>query len=78
MVLQTWKGLLQSFPGHQATRISSRALENGDVRVFTSTVWDYPEELEEWRESPWSAEELLTAIDPPAYDISEETLEDFS
>jgi hypothetical protein len=76
--LLTWKGYLQSFPGNLATRISARALANGDVYLYTMLVWEYPEQLEEWRESEWSAANLLRKVNPPAYDIHEETFEDFS
>lgn len=78
LALISWKGYLQAFPGHISTRVSARALENGDVRVFVSTVWEYIEQLEEWRGSEFSAEKILTMIDPPAYDTIVETLEDFS
>lgn len=76
--LLSWKGYLQAFPGFMAMRVSARALDNGDVRVHVATVWEHPEFLEEWRNSDWSARYLLEAIHPPAYDIAEETLEDFA
>ena len=76
--LSSWKGYLQSFPGLHHTRMSARALDNGDVRVHIATVWEYPEQLEEWRESDWSAENLLRNLSRPATDIREETLEDFA
>ncbi len=78
MVLTTWKGFLQSFPGSRTIRISARPLDNGDVRVLVFSVWSYPEDLEEWRASEYSASSLLSQLSRPAYDISEETLEDFS
>ncbi len=76
--IQSWKGYLQSFPGFLTMRVLARALDNGDVRFHSATVWEYPEMLEAWRESQWSAESLLRAISQPAYDIIEETFEDFS
>lgn len=76
--VQSLKGYLQSFPGHIATRVSARPVENGDVRVFVSTHWRHPEQLEEWRESTLSVAHLLETIKPPPYDVEEETLEDFS
>ncbi len=76
--LMSWKGYLQSFPNGNTIRISAYALENGDVRVYTFTVWDNIEALETWRGSEWSARSILEAIQPPAYDISEATLEDLS
>ena len=75
--IQSWKGYLQSFPGLLSIRMSARALDNGDVRFHVSTAWEYPEQLETWRESKWSAESLLTSISQPAYDVDQETLEDF-
>ncbi len=77
-VLTTWKGLLQSFPGSRTIRISARPLDNGDVRVLVFSVWANPEELEEWRASQYSAHKILKQLSQPAYDITEETLEDFS
>lgn len=76
--LQSWKGYLQSLPGFMAVRIGARALNNGDVRLLTTTVWAYPEHLESWRESHWSARTILEAISRPIYDVVEETLEDFA
>lgn len=76
--LLSWKGYLQAFPGFIAMRVSARALENGDVRVHVQTVWEHPEYLEEWRGSKWTARYLLEAINPPGYNIVEETLEDFA
>ncbi len=74
----SWKGYLQSFPGHLSTRISARPLENGDVRMFITTVWRDPEELEEWRGSQYSAEVLIKKITKGVYDIINEVFEDFS
>lgn len=76
--IQSWKGYLQSFPGMLSIRMAARALENGDIRFHSSLMWEEPEQLEEWRESHWSMKNLLSSIDPPAYDIEEETLEDLS
>ncbi len=76
--MQSWKGYLQSFPGLLTTRFAARPLENGDVRFHSSTVWEYPEQLEEWRKSHWSMKSLLENISHPAYDVTEETFEDFS
>lgn len=76
--LQSWKGYLQSFPGFLSMRLAARPLENGDVRVHSATVWEYPEQLEAWRDSDWSAESILTTLSQPAYDVVEETYEDFS
>ncbi len=73
---QSWKGYLQSFVGLQSVRISARALDNGDIRVHTATIWDEPEHLESWRESQWSFKNLLVNVRHPAYDIDEETYED--
>lgn len=76
--IASWRGYLQSFPGLQESRLSARALEqSGDVRVHIATIWEYPEQLEAWRESKWSAASLLTNLSRPAYDVHEETLEDF-
>ena len=74
----SWKGYLQSFPGLLTFRLAARALDNGDVRFHSATVWEYPEQLETWRESQWSAESLLTKLSHTAYDIDEETFEDFA
>lgn len=76
--LSSWKGYLQSFPGLLKVHMAARALDNGDVRFHIATSWEYPEQLESWRESQWSAESLLTSISKPAYDVDEETFEDFS
>lgn len=76
--LSSWKGYLQSFPGFLGVRLSAYALDNGDVRVHTATIWEYPEQLEAWRESPWSAESILSSLGKAAYDVKEETFEDFS
>lgn len=75
--LSTWKGYLQSFPGFMGLRMAARAMDNGDVRLHTATIWEYPEHLEEWRGSEWSVEHLLTSLRQPAFDIKEETFEDF-
>ena len=75
--VESWKGYLQSFPGLLTVRISARALKNGDIRFYSATVWEYPEQLEAWRESQWSAKSLLlNVLRYPAYDVSEETFED--
>lgn len=76
--LSSWKGYLQSFPGFKGIHVGARELENGDIRVHTVTVWEYPEQLEEWRGSRWSAEALFSGLRTPGYDIVEETYEDFS
>ncbi len=76
--MQSWKGYLQAFPGLLAIRFAARALENGDVRFHSSTIWEYPEQLEEWRTSHWSMVNLLNSISQPAYDVTEEIYEDFS
>lgn len=78
--LSSWKGYLQSFPGFLGLRMSAYALENGDVRVHTATIWEYPEQLEAWRESTWSAEAILSALggEQPVYDVLERTYEDFA
>ena len=76
--LSSWKGYLQSFPGYKGMRLAARPLENGDVRVHCATIWEYPEQLEEWRKSDWSAEAILSSLRTPAYDVIEETFEDFS
>lgn len=76
--LMSWKGYLQSFPGLLSMRMAARALENGDIRFHSATIWEYPEQLEEWRESSLSAEALLSSFRHPAYDIEEETFEDFA
>lgn len=73
--LSSWHSYLQSFPGLKAVHLAARALENGDIRLHTMTTWEYPEQLEEWRESRWSAESLLSNLDEPAYDVVEETYE---
>lgn len=74
----SWKGYLQSFPGFMGMNVSARALENGDVRLHAMTTWEYPEQLEEWRDSKWSAEALIRDLRQPGYDIEEDTYEDFS
>ncbi len=76
--IQSWKGYLQSFPGMVGIHLSARALENGDVRFHSSLAFEYPELLEEWRSSHWSVKNLLASISRPAYDVVEETFEDFS
>jgi hypothetical protein len=58
--------------------LAARPLENGDVRLRAAVSWEYPEQLDEWCESQWSAESLLTNLRTPAYDIHEDTFEDFS
>lgn len=75
--IESWKGYLQSFPGLLTVRLSARPLDNGDVRLHTATIWEYPEQMEEWRESQWSVESLVSSISQPAYDVIEETFEDF-
>ena len=74
--IESWKGYMQSFPGLLTVRVSARALENGDIRFHSATIWEYPEQLEVWRSSPWSVRQLLTSVRTPAYDIDEETYED--
>ncbi len=76
--MQSWKGYLQAFPGLLAVRLSARAMENGDVRFHSQTSWEYPEQLAEWRDGHWSMRNLLSSISKPAFDIAEETMEDFS
>lgn len=76
--LSSWRGYVQAFPGFKGIHLAARALENGDVRLRTSIIWEYPEQLQEWRESEWSAKALLSNLRTPAYDIVEETFEDFS
>lgn len=75
--LASWKGYLQSFPGYLGIRLSSYQLDNGDIKLHVHSVWEYPEQLEEWRESKWSAESLLRELRKPAYDVTVETFEDF-
>ena len=77
-VMMTWKGMLQSYPGHRGTRISAFPLENGDVRLHALTIWDNPEQLEEWLHSGWSADALLGHVEPSPYDLEQATLEDFA
>ena len=74
--IQSWKGYLQSFPGLGHFSFAARPLDNGDVRFISATHWEYPEQLEEWRNSQWSMDNLLKSIRKPAYDITEETFED--
>lgn len=76
--LISWKGYLQSFPGHISTWIAARAFENGDVRVYTKVTWELIEQLEEWIKTDFTVGKLLLDLDPPAFDIVEDTLEDFS
>ena len=76
--LMSWKGYLQSFPGFLELRLAGRALDNGDVRLHTATLWDYPEQLEAWRESDFSVRKLLQGLRRPVYDVEEETLEAFA
>ena len=76
--LLTWKGYLQSLPGHESTRISAYPLENGDVRLYVTVHWRYPEEMEEWRQSEWSAGDFLSNLQTPPYDVLEVVMEDFS
>jgi hypothetical protein len=76
--ISSWKGYVQSFPGFIGIHLAARALDNGDVRLRTAVNWEYPEQLEEWLESGWSAQALLSNLRTPAYDISEDTFEDFS
>lgn len=76
--IQSWKGFLQAFPGFLALRLAARELDNGDIRFHTATVWEYPEQLEEWRASRWSAGALLRSISEHVYDVDDETFEDFS
>ncbi len=76
--LQSWKGYLQSFPGLLSISLAGRALDIGDVRFYSATHWQYPEQLEEWRTSHWSMKNLLASISRPAYDVTEDTYEDFS
>lgn len=75
--LQSWKGYLQSFPGFIALRMAARELDNGDIRFHTMTVWEYPEQLQEWRASQWSADALLHSISDHVYDMDDEIFEDF-
>jgi len=74
--IESWKGYLQSFPGLLGIRLSARPLHNGDVRFHVSTVWEYPEQLDVWRRSQWSADSLLGALEQPAYDIEAAAYED--
>ncbi len=75
--IMSWKGYLQSFPGLLSFTLSARPLDNGDVRFLGGTHWEYPEQLDEWRQSHWSMKNLLTSIKNPAYDVVEATWEDF-
>ena len=52
--------------------------DDGNVRLHSATVWEHPEQLEAWRESEWSAEAILTGLSHLAYDVEENTYEDFS
>ena len=76
--IASWKGYLQLFPGFLAAHSGGYARDNGDVRFYVSTTWEYPEQLEEWQASQWSADSLLTSFSQPAYDLTHETFEDFS
>lgn len=76
--LLTWKGFLQSLPGHMSTRVSAYPLGNGDVRLYVTVHWRYPEQMEEWMASDWSANKLLGHMKSPPYDVEEHILEDFS
>ncbi len=75
-IIQSWKGYLQSFPGFIQTHMAARPLDNGDVRFLVLTRWEYPEQLEEWSSSQWSAARLLGALRQPAYDVVTYTYED--
>lgn len=76
--VESWKGFLQSFPGFMHVRLSARAVDDELIRFHSVTTWDYLEQLEEWRESQWSADALLKSLDMPAQDIHNETFEDLA
>ncbi len=74
----SWKGYLQAFPGLLTVRVSARPLDNGDVRLHLATVWEYREQADEWAACPYTGSRLLAACESPAYDVTEEILEDLS
>ena len=74
----SWKSYLQAFPGLLTVRVSARPLDNGDVRLHLTTVWEYREQADEWAASPHAGSRLLAGSESPAYDVTEEIVEDLS
>lgn len=73
--LQSWKGLMQSFPGFQALRIEARRLADGSVRLYTNTQFETVAELEEWARSPYTAEVALTGLPEAVQNLQSEAFE---
>ncbi len=74
--LESWVGFVQSFPGIMDIHMAARELDNGDIRFLIHTRWQYPEQLEEWSNSKWSADSILKALRKPAYDVVGEAFMD--
>lgn len=73
--LQSWKGLMQSFPGLNGVRIEARALDGGAVRLATSAVFETLEQLEEWAATPYTPATALTGLPQPVPDLQVEAFE---
>lgn len=76
-LLESWKSLLQDFPGYGGSDLTARKLENGDVRCQVRVSWLCLEQLEEFRESPWDTDRIMAAAECDLYDLSSETFEHF-
>lgn len=76
-LLESWKSLLQSLPGHIHTEVLLRELENRDVRCLIRVTWEYAEQLEEFMQSRWAPESLLGSMSPGPYDLHTERMEQY-
>lgn len=73
--LESWKGLMQSMPGISAVRIEARRLAGGDVRLYTSAIFETLEQLEEWAVSPYTPGTALTGLPVAVPDLRVEAFE---
>ncbi len=73
--LMSWKGFMASFSGLLTVRTAGRILENGDLRLRVSTVWEHEAQLDEWIGSELTPKGLFGDIEPAVYDVIDEIYE---
>lgn len=73
--LTSWKGYLASFTGLLTVRTAGRVLDNGDLRLRISTIWEYESQLDEWMASDMTPRHLFGDVQPAVYDVVDEIYE---
>lgn len=69
-LLESWKSLLQSLPGHLVTEVLATRRENQDIACLIRVSWEYRDQLEEFLASDWQAEVIISKLQPPPYDVA--------